>query len=76
MVSAPEPAGHASTAVSVFAAWMASRKEQLPLTSRSSASVVGLMVAAWAALETNSVAASAVSGRGKVGTAPGSVCRH
>jgi len=46
IVSAPLPAGQASTAVSVLAAWMASRSEQSPSLFGSSSVVVTAMVVA------------------------------
>jgi len=49
IVSAPAPVAHASTAVSVFAAWIASRSVQLPSTARLSAVESTVIVAACAA---------------------------
>ena len=47
-VSAPEPAGQASTGASLFAAVIASTSEQLPFTMLSTAPGVTLMTAAFA----------------------------
>src|SRR4051794_15309375 len=46
MMSAPEPAAQASTGASVLAAVIASRNEQFPLTTLSTAPGVTLIVAA------------------------------